>query len=153
MGLPRRLQMAPLSRGIISSAGVRAHSTVLRPQQLLSTNLKCDAPSVARILSAKVRFPSSAVWNPTSIANYSILRQLHRISPNHSVLSRSSLVTKCLGTGDLSSRIEARQFHVSSLVSYDRLQNLEDAANRDRDNANTQAVFMQVQTSLEVLIL
>ena len=145
--------MAPLSRGIISSAKVRAHSTVLRPQQLPSTNLKCGAPSVARILSAKIWFPSAVMWNPTSIANYSILRQLHRISPNHPVLSRSSLVTKCSGTGDLSSRIETRQFHVSSLVSYDRLQNLEDAANRDRDNANTQAVFMQVQTSLEVLIL
>jgi hypothetical protein len=41
----------------------------------------------------------------------------------------------------------ARQhFHSSSAARYDRLQNLEDAANRDRDNANAQAVFLQVPT-------
>jgi hypothetical protein len=38
----------------------------------------------------------------------------------------------------------SRLFHVSSAQHYDRLQNLEDAANRDRDNANAQAVFFQV---------
>lgn len=37
-----------------------------------------------------------------------------------------------------------RQFHSSQSRPYDRLQNLEDAANRDRDNANAQAVFLQV---------
>jgi hypothetical protein len=37
-----------------------------------------------------------------------------------------------------------RQFHPSQSRHYDRLQNLEDAANRDRDNANAQAVFLQV---------
>lgn len=39
-----------------------------------------------------------------------------------------------------------KQFHSSSAARYDRLQNLEDAANRDRDNANAQAVFLQVPT-------
>ena len=38
-----------------------------------------------------------------------------------------------------------RQFHSSLSQPYDRLQNLEDAANRDRDNANAQAVFLQVR--------
>ena len=37
-----------------------------------------------------------------------------------------------------------RNFHTSQQWRYDRLQNLEDAANRDRDNANAQAVFLQV---------
>lgn len=37
-----------------------------------------------------------------------------------------------------------RQFHSTSCTWYDRLQNLEDAANRDRDNAHAQAVFLQV---------
>ena len=37
-----------------------------------------------------------------------------------------------------------RQFHSTSCAWYDRLQNLEDAANRDRDNAHAQAVFLQV---------
>ena len=38
----------------------------------------------------------------------------------------------------------SRRFHLSTPLRYDRLQNLEDAANRDRDNANAQAVFLQV---------
>lgn len=38
-----------------------------------------------------------------------------------------------------------RPFHISYSNRYDRLQNLEDAANRDRDNANAQAVFLQVK--------
>lgn len=40
--------------------------------------------------------------------------------------------------------ISYRHFHVSHPRAYDRLQNLEDAANRDRDNANAQAIFLQV---------
>jgi hypothetical protein len=39
-----------------------------------------------------------------------------------------------------------RLFHSSLPGLYDRLQNLEDAANRDRDNANAQAVFLQVRS-------
>ena len=42
--------------------------------------------------------------------------------------------------------IFCRQFHPSQSRPYDRLQNSEDAANRDRDNANAQAVFLQVPT-------
>jgi hypothetical protein len=41
-----------------------------------------------------------------------------------------------------------RKFHTSQQWRYDRLQNLEDAANRDRDNANAQAVFLQVSRYL-----
>lgn len=40
-------------------------------------------------------------------------------------------------------RAASRRFHISTPFRYDRLQNLEDAANRDRDNANAQAVFLQ----------
>ena len=43
-----------------------------------------------------------------------------------------------------------RLFHSSTLRRYDRLQVLEDAANRDRDNANTQAIFMEAQARHEV---
>ena len=42
------------------------------------------------------------------------------------------------------SGLSCRQFHLSQPRAYDRLQNLEDAANRDRDNANAQAIFLQV---------
>src|SRR6202022_763104 len=44
--------------------------------------------------------------------------------------------------------LPVRQFHSSPSSRYDRLQNLEDAANRDRDNANAQAVFLQVVCSI-----
>jgi hypothetical protein len=38
----------------------------------------------------------------------------------------------------------SRKFHSTRNLLYDRLQNLEEAANRDRDNARTQAVFLEV---------
>ena len=46
-----------------------------------------------------------------------------------------------------------RKFHTSQQWRYDRLQNLEDAANRDRDNANAQAVFLQVSRYIYHLTL
>jgi len=38
-----------------------------------------------------------------------------------------------------------RPFHLSSSSFYGRLQNLEDIANRDRDNASAQAIFLKVR--------
>jgi hypothetical protein len=42
----------------------------------------------------------------------------------------------------------SRLFHSSSSVFYGRLQNLEDIANRDRDNASAQAMFLKVHSQL-----
>ena len=145
MGVSRELWMAPLSRGIVSAVGGRAYSTVLRPQHISSTTSKCGAMSVTQILSARSTFRSPVSWNTTSIANTSTSRLVHQLSRNTSALSKSSLLPKILKRPGPQLCLEARQFHVSSFVRYDRLQSLEEAANRDRDNANTQAIFMQVK--------
>jgi hypothetical protein len=130
MGLTRKLWMAPLSRGIFSGVGVRAYSSVFHhPEQILSAK--------------PVHLPMAHTLTPTAKSS-SALHPIKYISRNYSVLSRPSFMPHSLGTLGLRTRIEARQFHWSGLVRYDRLQNLEDAANRDRDNANAQAVFMQV---------
>jgi hypothetical protein len=146
IGIARRLWMAPLSRGMLSVGGVRAYSSVFHPpQQAFSTSLKCRSPSLARILSATPGFHLHAACTQTPTANNSsALFLLKYVSRNHSVLSRPSFTAHSLGTLGLNTRTEVRQFHGSGFVRYDRLQNLEDAANRDRDNANAQAVLMQV---------
>lgn len=67
-----------------------------------------------------------------------------RVRRQYSVLSRPP--ENCLEIGIPSRRnVFLRPFHVSSALCYDRLQSLEDAANRDRDNANVQAIFLQVR--------
>ena len=146
IGVARRLWMAPLSRGILSVGGVRAYSSVFHPpQQTFSPSLKFRSVSLARSLSATSGFHLTAACTQTPTANNSSASCLLKYaSRNHSVLSRPSFTTHSLGTLGLKTRSEVRQFHGSGLVRYDRLQNLEDAANRDRDNANAQAVLMQV---------
>ena len=70
---------------------------------------------------------------------------LNQICRRYSILSKPA-VDKSLSPlrNPLHNRVAIRQFHLSTPLCYDRLQNLEDAANRDRDNANAQAVFLQV---------
>jgi hypothetical protein len=66
----------------------------------------------------------------------------------YSVLSRppqNCLEIRILSRRNILPRRLARSFHISSALCYDRLQSLEDAANRDRDNANVQARFLQVR--------
>jgi hypothetical protein len=53
----------------------------------------------------------------------------------------------CLG------RISRHLFHTSSSVFYGRLQNLEDIANRDRDNAIAQAMFLKVKSQLRAKLI
>src|SRR5438270_13914847 len=85
-----------------------------------------------------------------------LLSQSNDCALNYSPIRRFSLLTRppvfgCPLNGREDRREMAytyggfhRQFHSSQSQPYDRLQNLEDAANRDRDNANAQAVFLQV---------
>lgn len=70
---------------------------------------------------------------------------LNEVCRSYSILSKSIFDGSTLPFRSLyHNRAASRQFHLSSPLRYDRLQNLEDAANRDRDNANAQAVFLQV---------
>ena len=46
-----------------------------------------------------------------------------------------------------------RSFHVSSSLFYGRLQNLEDIANRDRDNASAQAMFLRVRYECFLMLI
>jgi hypothetical protein len=52
-----------------------------------------------------------------------------------------------------SGRISRHLFHTSSSVFYGRLQNLEDIANRDRDNASAQAMFLKVKSHLQPILI
>jgi hypothetical protein len=56
----------------------------------------------------------------------------------------SAFAISALPTINNGSRVSVRSFHLSTPRLYDRLQSLEDAANRDRDNARTQASFLKV---------
>ena len=71
---------------------------------------------------------------------------LNQICWHPSVLSRPTIISFYSRPQSLAlAQPHSRSFHLSTSVRYDRLQNLEDAANRDRDNANAQAVFLQVK--------
>jgi hypothetical protein len=81
--------------------------------------------------------PSLPKTPPRSTIAPSILMQIRRGVLTGRSQHRSTNLHSIL-------RFPPRQFHSSSCVRYDRLQSLEDAANRDRDNAHAQAVFLQV---------
>lgn len=87
---------------------------------------------------------SSGAFRPVciNVPRKSVLNQICR---SYSILSKSIFDESILPLRSLyHNRAPSRRFHLSSPLRYDRLQNLEDAANRDRDNANAQAVFLQV---------
>ena len=72
----------------------------------------------------------------TPVRNFSILSKRLPYTPHeHRIIPLQSR---------LQDRLFSRLLHYSPLARYDRLQALEDAANRDRHNANAQAVFLQV---------
>jgi hypothetical protein len=101
--------------------------------------------------SADVGIPLSVSSRiSTSMANHrvSLVTQVRR--HYHSVLSRPPLdcfEIRIPCRRNLLLHRLSRPFHTSSALCYDRLQSLEDAANRDRDNANVQAIFLQVRSS------
>ena len=63
----------------------------------------------------------------------------------HSVDSSPALRTIIDATSRRRTPFQVRSFHVSGPSRYDRLQNLEETANRNPNNANAQAVFLQVK--------
>ena len=106
--------------------------------------------SFSRDLPFLLRFPSSSsswalqpVWNDVPRKP-----MLSRVCRPYSLISNSifrSLEEHTFTIQNLHLHRQARRhFHISHSVCYDRLQNLEDAANRDRDNANAQAILLQV---------
>jgi len=105
------------------------------------------SPSSA-LFSSFVQSPSvkrkndQAVLNPL-VRNFSVLST--RISENPCKRREFRCQRRLLD------RLPSRQFHCSSVARYDRLQALEDTANRDRHNANAQAVFLQVVLGLETV--
>jgi hypothetical protein len=77
-----------------------------------------------------------------NVTRKSLLNQIYR---SFSILSKPIFDESPRSFRNLyHNRAASRRFHLSTPLRYDRLQNLEDAANRDRDNANAQAVFLQV---------
>ena len=53
----------------------------------------------------------------------------------------------------LGSPERCHSFHLSSSSFYGRLQNLEDIANRDRDNASAQAIFLKVRYGIFLMLI
>jgi hypothetical protein len=93
--------------------------------------------SFALLSSRSVRtHPGNSISPSHGTRHYSIVAAGFARRPTHT----SSLLLK----PRLNFPASLRKFHTSPQWRYDRLQNLEDAANRDRDNANAQAVFLQV---------
>lgn len=125
-------------------------------------------PSLLRCFATNmVRFPGGL---PLQSINNSAAGKLQWIGPSHSNVSRLS--TRNLFTAQIHNLSTAhpilvsyrqlglnqrnphqfvsfrvRAFHSTKTLHSERLQNLEDAANRDKDNARTQAVFLEVITT------
>jgi hypothetical protein len=114
-------------------------SSLQKPKHLVplvSRNISLG--SGALLLSLQPLIPA---W-----ANKSRKTLLNQICRHHSVLSTPAVKSFYRRPQSLVFvQTHSRSFHLSTSVRYDRLQNLEDAANRDRDNANAQAVFLQVK--------
>ena len=125
-------------------------SSISRPIHNLTMSLSKSSPSRSAVNN--VRFPS-CLRNTTFARNLSDGRPGFPLNRDLSLLFRPSTDgvsgnrQKYFERAVNTQSISCRQFHVSQLRSYDRFQTLEDAANRDRDNANAQAIFFQVRVS------
>lgn len=107
-------------------------------------------PSTLEFLRTQIPSFSRATWN-TLRARAGLRRSWPPVSSTKPFLSTSLSSILRLHQNLLFQRLLAakqnesvRQFHSSTSARYDRLQSLEEAANRDRDNPNTQAIFLQV---------
>ena len=116
-------------------------------------------PSLLRCFATNIlRFPGGL---PLQSVNKSAAK-LQWIGPSHSNVSRLSTRNLFTAHPVLASyrhfglkrrnphqfvSFGVRAFHSSKTLQSERLQNLEDAANRDKDNARTQAVFLEVITT------
>ena len=136
--------------GYSTAAGCRFSSATLSLIQkryhhgLMETSfggrLSGDTLATAGLLSSSARAFRPACIN---VPRTSILNQVCR---SYSILPKSIFDENVSAFRSFyHNRAASRRFHVSTPFRYDRLQNLEDAANRDRDNANAQAVFLQAQ--------
>jgi hypothetical protein len=121
-------------------------SCLQKPRHLVAWGID-SLPLVSRNISlgSGASLPSLQPLIP-AWANKSRKSVVNQICRHHSVLSRPAVKSFYRRPQSLVFvQPHSRSFHLSTSVRYDRLQNLEDAANRDRDNANAQAVFLQVK--------
>jgi hypothetical protein len=134
----------------LTATGCRFYSvtsvSLHKPKYIVAWGIDC-APLVSRNVSlgSGALSPSLQPVIP-AWPNDSRKILLNQICRHHSVLSRPAIISFRSRPPSLAlAQPHSRSFHMSTSVRYDRLQNLEDAANRDRDNANAQAVFLQVK--------
>ena len=132
-----------------------ASGPVLRHSPVLAQRFRNGSVLLPIHTSTMSPYPASQVRSALTL--FPLSRQSNNASPScpmvraFSFLIRAPINPKS-GPREWhvqTSRKLSRQFHLSQPQAYDRLQNLEDAANRDRDNANAQAIFLQVSTPID----